>query len=210
MRGLGVGAGVYRCLVLALLVGCAAMRQGPPRVASPRDFALATPEPDDPDCSSFGSEALERRIDQRTHSRLRDGNAAELLVDGRASWARRDANLATAELIVLKTFIFTDDEAGRAVAETLKARAAGGAMVIVQYDLKGSIGSVREALSLYDATNSRSFLRHTRLMDELAEHGVHVVATNVPRHGRALAGWVGAREAAGGDVVQAPYSKIRS
>lgn len=191
---------MYRCLVLALLMGCAAMRKGPPRVASPADFALATPDPDQLGCSSFDSAALERRIDLRTRSRLRDGNAAELLIDGRASWERREANLATAELIVLKTFIFTDDEAGREVAETLKERVAGGATVIVQYDLKGSIGSVSEALSLYDATNTRSFLRHTRLMAELAEHGVHVVATNVPRHGRALAGWVDAREAAGGDV----------
>jgi cardiolipin synthase len=79
-----------------------------------------------------------RHLDRSTRSEAHEGNAVRLLVNGATSWARRRELAAHADVILVKTFIWTDDEVGRAAAELLAERARAGATVIVQYDFIGS------------------------------------------------------------------------
>jgi phosphatidylserine/phosphatidylglycerophosphate/cardiolipin synthase-like enzyme len=132
------------------------------------------------DCAAFDAEKLERRLDRRTRSEATEGNAAALLVDGAEAWARRYENTKDADLVLVKTFIFTDDEAGRAAATLLRARARAGATVVVQYDFKGSVDGAEEAGALYRTDRERLFA-DTPLLASLARDGVIVVPTNVPR-----------------------------
>ena len=181
-------------LVFVLLSGCAARRALAPELP-----ALHAQLPEVDDCAAFDNEGLHRDLDRLTESELRSGNAVELLVNGGNSWKRRFANAEDADLILVKTFIFTEDEAGREVAELLKRRAAAGATVMVQYDIIGTIGGSGKVLSLYDASESAHFFRNAPLLAELEEAGVRVVPTNVPHHGKAAKRWDKAREDLSGE-----------
>lgn len=167
-------------LLLTLLTLGACARARPTHVPTMADAALS---PDD-DCAAFDSPELTRRLDRRTHSLRRDDNAVELLVDGVESWARRLDNTKDADLILVKTFIYSDDEAGQAVSSLLRARARAGATVIVQYDIKGSLGGLGELVSSYDASASDRFFRDKPILAAMAKDGVVVVPTNVPKRGR--------------------------
>lgn len=175
--------GALVVLALSLLFGCAA-RRAP---------ATAASEPSTT-CASFDGRKLERRLDRRTDSRELAGNGVTLLVDGAQSFARRAENAEDAELILVKTFIFTDDEAGRAVASLLARRAQAGATVIVQYDVKGSAEGSGALLDLAAKAGDKRGPPQKKLMVELAASGVHVVPTNAPRRERGMARWQATRE----------------
>ncbi|MDP2313775.1 MAG: phosphatidylserine/phosphatidylglycerophosphate/cardiolipin synthase family protein [Pseudomonadota bacterium] len=161
--------------ILALALGCRAGR--PLLLADPLDGALPAVD----DCAAFADPELDARLDDRTDSVARGGNAVRLLVNGVEAFARRYENAADADLVLVKTYIFTDDETGRAVADLLRARARAGATVVVQYDLKGSLDGATEALALYGETRDERILRDKPILADLVRDGVHVVATNVPR-----------------------------
>lgn len=132
-------------------------------------------------CAAWSARALERRLDRRTDSRELSGNAALLLVDGAAAWARRLELTADADLVLVKTFLWNDDEVGRATARLLAERARAGATVVVQYDFKANLpaGAVLGALlSDGDAPPTPEVLR------PLVEAGALVLPTNVPNRGR--------------------------
>jgi hypothetical protein len=65
------------------------------------------------DCAVWDNPRLTRRLDLLTGSVEREGNRAELLIDGVSAFPRRVQNSADAELIFVKTFIFYEDEAGQ-------------------------------------------------------------------------------------------------
>jgi cardiolipin synthase len=117
---------------------------------------------------------LDPQLDRLTGSVARLGNRVELLVDGQTSFAHRLASARTAELILIKTFAFTDDETGRAVADLLVERARAGARVIVQYDAIGSIHDPSELAPMLANGNEKPII--TRLRDA----GIEVVAANAP------------------------------
>jgi phosphatidylserine/phosphatidylglycerophosphate/cardiolipin synthase-like enzyme len=167
-------------LLLALFMLGACARVRPTHVPTMADAALS---PDD-DCAAFDSTQLNQRLDRRTHSVRRESNAAELLVNGVESWAKRVENARDADLILVKTFIYSDDEAGQAVSSLLRARARAGATVIVQYDIKGSLRGVGEMVSSYDASASDRFFRDKPILADMVDDGVIVVPTNVPKRGR--------------------------
>ncbi len=86
-------------------------------------------------------EDFQKLLDEKTKSTQLPANSALLLVNGVESFARRYENIRTAEFIYVKTFLFTDDEAGRRMASALSDRARAGIPVVLQYDVKGSIES---------------------------------------------------------------------
>ncbi len=163
-----------RLLFALLLAGCA---RRPLPLPDPLDATLPAVD----DCAAYTSEKLAKRLDRRTESVSRSGNAVDLLVDGAEAYTRRFEMTRDADLVLVKTFIFTDDETGRAVAELLRERAKAGATVVVQYDLKGSIDGTEEAVALYDGTSKDRLFRDKPLLASLARDGVVVVPTNVPR-----------------------------
>lgn len=148
------------------------------------------------DCPSFQDEALNRRLDRRTDSEVRQGNRADLLVNGEAAFARRFELTQGAELVLVKTFIFSDDEVGRQVADLLMERARAGALVIVQYDIKGSLAGARDLLKMLDTSDEERWLRNKPILDEMERGGVIVIPTNVPRRPRELRRFVEAEERA--------------
>ena len=168
----------------ATLLGCLGCGGGRGRAASPLDPRLGPAS----DCAAFADQRLQRDLDTRTGSRLREGNSTELLVNGRSSFARRIANATGADLILVKTFIFADDEIGRRLAALLAERARAGALVIVQYDVKGSAGGapLRELASNGDLERP---LGERDIMRGLRDAGVIVVPTNPPTRALQLQEW---------------------
>jgi len=70
---------------------------------------------------------------------VRDDRDVELLVDGVAAFGAVFASLeAAAEAIYIQTYIWKDDETGRAVVEKLRAAADRGVAVTVNKDLLGT------------------------------------------------------------------------
>ena len=151
-------------------------------LASDADWALG-----EDDCAAFDDPALAQRLDRRTGSVERPGNRAELLVDGVSAFQRRRESAKIAEVILVKTFIFSEDTAGRNIARQLAARARDGAVVILQYDLKGSLAP-NELVGSVDLSPSMNWLRDKPMLAELVDAGVLVVPTNVPRRAPPLAG----------------------
>ena len=182
MTALARAAALATALCLtALPAGCG---PGHGRAASPLDPRLGPAN----DCAAFADPRLQANLDARTGSRVRDGNSAELLVNGKASFARRIANATGADLILVKTFIFADDEVGRRLAALLSERARAGALVIVQYDVKGSAGGapLRELASNGDLQRP---LGERDIMRGLRDAGVIVVPTNPPTRALQLQEW---------------------
>lgn len=164
---------------LFLMAACGAPAHSP-RMPSPGDAVLAAAD----DRAAF--RGVDARLDRVTHTVARTGNHVELLIDGQASFARRIANARAADVILVKTFAFTDDETGRAVADLLIERAQAGARVIVQYDALGSIHDPGDVGSMLANGNEKPIISRLRAA------GIEIVATNAP------AGTVALREIAGG------------
>lgn len=146
------------------------------------------------DCATFQRPMLNQALDLRTRSKAQDGNAATLLSNGEAAFKQRLESAEDAELIFVKTFIYADDETGRAIADLLARRARAGATVILQYDIKGSLGSLGGLSELRQAPDKGEHLGDPPMMTALREAGVMVVPTNVPRTPREVSRFVDARE----------------
>jgi len=134
-------------------------------------------EPQDP-CETWQSPSLQRRLDRLTDSVERPGNRAHLLVDGVAACARRQELTAEADVILVKTFIWSDDAVGRAAAALLADRARAGATVIVQYDFKGSTSAGDWARAW--GMGASAWVRAVEPFRTLAAAGVVVVPTGFP------------------------------
>ncbi|MDG1483488.1 MAG: phosphatidylserine/phosphatidylglycerophosphate/cardiolipin synthase family protein [Myxococcota bacterium] len=133
------------------------------------------------DCDAFAEPRIQHILNRRTSSRARSGNSARLLINGASSFRRRVESAEDAELIFVKTFIFADDDTGRAMVELLARRATEGATVILQYDIKGSLGSIGSLSELRENTDKGELLGDPEMMQRLRAAGVMVVPTNVPR-----------------------------
>jgi cardiolipin synthase len=133
-----------------------------------------------PLCSDTIDRRLNRRLNRRTSSRPRTGNQATLLVDGKKAFERRFALLEDAELVLVKTYIWTDDEVGRKAAEALAERARAGATVVVQYDIKGSLGGSEELEEMIKGAKDGAWFANKPIMADLERSGVIVVPTNLP------------------------------
>lgn len=170
-------------VALALAVGCASTGSG--RAPSAADWAL--PRVDDR--AHWREPALLRRLDEKTLSYERAGNRVELLVNGDVAFARRFDNARDAELLLVKTFIITDDEAGRRVADLLIERARAGAYVVLQYDVKGSIGGPDDARDMLAHATPSLPVGEKLIIRDLRAAGVVIVGTNSPSRGVEVEEW---------------------
>jgi cardiolipin synthase len=172
-------------LLLTLGLGCAT-RRPPAALADPRDAALGGVL----DCDAFDRVRLHRRIGLLTRSELRRGNAVSLLVNGEQSFDRRVENAREADVILVKTFIFSDDEVGQELAELLTERARAGALVVVQYDL---VGSMAEGTELLEAFGTGDEPPIKPFLQALVDAGGIVIPTNAPGSKRRMRRWMKSR-----------------
>jgi cardiolipin synthase len=172
-------------LLILSAVGCAT-RRPPAGPIGPHDAALGSVD----DCAVFDDGKLHKHLERRTHSALREGNAAELLVNGVASFERRLASAREADVILIKTFIFSDDVVGRELAALLAERATAGALVVVQYDF---VGSMTEGAEIVDAMDRGDELPVMPLLQPLVDAGGIVIPTNAPGSRARLRRWLKAR-----------------
>lgn len=126
----------------------------------------------------FGKQA-QIDLDYATHSQLREGNYVKLLPSP-GGGERRLENARDADLILVKTFTFQDDETGRQLAALLAERARSGAYVVVQYDVKGSMGSEEERAQMQRNATPDNPLGEKDLLHGLRLAGVLVIPTNSP------------------------------
>lgn len=102
----------------------------------------------------FGGARLESQLDTETGSKARPSNKVDVLYDGVASFAERSRLIASAKSSIhLQTFIFTDDETGRALADQLIAKAKEGVEVRVIVD---GLGSNRSGAAFFDRMRAAS------------------------------------------------------
>lgn len=166
-------------LLLLALAACA-----------PRLPAASTPvTPVAEDCGVWTRARLQKHLDRVTESLERPSNRAELLIDGVHAFQRRWDNSADAELILVKTFIFAEDDTGHAVAKLLSERARAGAEVWFQYDMKASIRGGEDVRNMLALANEDLRLGELPLVRQMREAGVHIVAANAPRRPSRLARW---------------------
>ncbi len=152
-------AGVFAALALALAASCATLPdinpdlartnqpvvlEGPGRPLTPAQSQaiLARLSQGGKETSIFERHlALEESI---AGSPLTVGNRAVLLQDGPASYKAMFAAIRAArDHINFETYIFEDDEVGRAFADALIAKQKQGVQVNLIYDSVGSIGTER-------------------------------------------------------------------
>jgi len=86
----------------------------------------------------FNRPEFQKLLDEQTHSKAYEKNQVKLLVNGAASYAQRKINIKSANVILIKTFEFLDDEIGNEIVDLLLEKAKQGAKVFVQYDVKGN------------------------------------------------------------------------
>ncbi len=169
-----------------LALGCATHRPPSPTIG-PHDAALGMAQ----DCEAYTGRRLERRLDRRTRSELVEGNAAILLVNGEEGFAHRRSITRDAEVVLVKTFIFGDDVAGRELAALLAQRARDGALVVVQYDFVGSMGEAGELLEAADDPHHPPI---KPVLQPVVDAGGLVIPTNAPGTRARLRRWMKARE----------------
>ncbi len=172
-------------LCLALTLGCAT-RRPPQAPIGPHDAALGGVV----DCDAFDNVRLHKTLKRRTRSELRDGNAATLLVNGEAGFARRVENAREADVILVKTFIFSDDVVGRELAAMLTERARDGALVVLQYDL---VGSMADGAEILDAMDDGAEPSIKPFLQPLVDAGGIVIPTNAPGSKRRMRRWMRSR-----------------
>src|SRR5437870_4854363 len=71
----------------------------------------------------FNDPKFQKLLDQETESKAYAGNQVSLLIDGSETANRRKTNTATADLILIKTYEFWDDESGKDFLSQLLERA---------------------------------------------------------------------------------------
>lgn len=136
------------------------------------------------DCAVWGGAALSRRLDRRTDSTEVLGNQVELLVDGAEAFGRRRENVAAADLVLVKTFLWNDDAVGREMALLLADRARAGALVVVQYDYKAN-APLSAAVGKWVLNTREAPPPPSVLLPVIAAGGL-VVPTNVPNRRREI------------------------
>lgn len=138
----------------------------------------------------FDDAELQRALDEASTSTTLPGNSVDLLINGVESFARRRRNLETARFVLVKTFIWTDDDEGRRLATAIARKARAGVPVIIQYDVKGNIGSVADAEDMLSRANRDRPVGEPKVIADLRAAGATIVATNSPGRPYALKEWV--------------------
>ena len=139
----------------------------------------------------FESADLQRALDEASDSIVTPGNSVELLINGVEAFARRYRNLATARFVLVKTFIWTGDDEGERLARAVAERARAGVPVIVQYDVKGNIGSAADAADMLSRAEPDRPAGEPAVIATMREAGAVIVATNSPGRPISASEWAG-------------------
>ncbi len=133
---------------------------------------------------------LAEALDRETDSTIVHGNAIDLLINGKEAFAKRYENLETATFILVKTFIWTDDAAGRKLANAIAAKAQEGIPVVIQFDVKGNIGSLEDIRDMLSRATVDRPAGEPKVIADLRAAGAVVVATNSTGRPLELTEWV--------------------
>ncbi len=117
-------------------------------------------------------------LDRETGSTIVGGNSIDLLINGREAFARRYENLAGATFVLVKTFIWTDDVEGRKFANAVAAKARSGVPVVIQFDVKGNIGSMADVEDMLSRATIDRPVGEPKVIADLRAAGAFIVATN--------------------------------
>ena len=146
-----------------------------PRAQAPHK-AAAKARPAGAGAAWFRSPDFQARLDSLTHSVARTGNSAELLIDGVESFPRRFARMAEADLILMKTYNFREDDTGRKMVQALQQRLEAGAKVFLQFDMKGYYRGAGKLAKVGLGVDEAI----PPMLRPLVESGAVLVPTNVP------------------------------
>lgn len=86
----------------------------------------------------FEDPAYQRYLDELTNSDAQSGNYTNILINGPESYARREANIREADVVMAKYYQVDNDETSKRIVEEMKNTAARGGKVFFQYDVKVS------------------------------------------------------------------------
>ncbi len=117
-------------------------------------------------------------LDKETGSVVVEGNAIDLLINGSEAFARRYHNIDTATFILVKTFIWTDDSEGRKLANAIADKAKSGIPVVVQFDVKGNIGSLADVEDMLSRATIERPIGEPKIIADLRSAGAYIVATS--------------------------------
>lgn len=123
----------------------------------------------------FRSAALDAALDRTTSSRSVEGSAAELLINGVESQKRREENIRDADVVLLKTYNFRNDETGQRMRSQLMDRLRSGKQVFVQYDVKGYFSKQAGTIVKAALKNENPIPPE---MQELLDAGAVLIPTN--------------------------------
>ncbi len=128
----------------------------------------------------FNNPQLQTELDEQTQSKGYTGNKINLLINGVQSFAQRKANTAEADVILIKTLEFWDDEpSALALLQILKQRAQAGAKIFIQFDVKGTRHTPKEQYDILYGTISPIPKNLQKLMDE-GRGNVFIIPTTIP------------------------------
>lgn len=96
-----------------------------------------------PDMHWFRNQDLQKLLDQKTSSRSYYNNKVRLLKNGDLTFTQMMSNFSRADVILIKTLEFYDDESSNLLIDLLIERAKSGAKVFIQYDVKGVFALTR-------------------------------------------------------------------
>lgn len=127
----------------------------------------------------FNDPQFQAILDDHTHTKAHKGNRVTLLIDGAASFQLRKENTATADVILIKTFEFWDDETGREIVQWLIERAQKGAKVFIQFDIKGYYDDYKDLLAIQEGKKD-PIPPHLKKLIEEGKGNVFVTPVNFP------------------------------
>lgn len=126
----------------------------------------------------FDSAGVQSLLDQKTHSKASTGNKLTLLINGVTSNAQRKKNLVDADIILIKTFEFHDDETGNELIDLLLKKAQAGAKIFIQFDVKGTFHK-KDQYPLLKGTMS-PIPKNLQKLQDAAKGQVFIIPTSIP------------------------------
>ena len=154
-----------------------------------RGLSAERPEVGTDSTSWASSTALTALIDRLTASEMTTTTPPKILINGVDAFARRYENLRSARVVLVKTFIFSSDEEGQRMAAALTDATARGVEVVLQYDVKGSVGGAQDITDMLEHATQERPAGEKPILHALRDAGVHVLQTNAPANPESLRSW---------------------
>ncbi len=129
--------------------------------------------------SWFNDAHLQHQLDKLMHSHATRHNSGTLLINGGASFKQRKKNIESADVILLKSFEFHEDETGKAMIALLLQKAKQGAKIFIQVDVYGFFDRYEDLHKILNGKMSPIPAFMQPLLDQ-APNNVFILPTNIP------------------------------